>query len=121
VRGKPIRTRNGYSESLSELSVSIVDTGDGLRIVGELTDCNAHLLASALEPRVAQGGDLTLDLAELSYIDVAALHVVAEIAGRLEGRGRLLLKSPHPWVRRLIAIAGVEHLGSLEVVEGAAA
>jgi anti-anti-sigma factor len=102
---------------LGELSVSVVETSYGFRIVGELTESNADLLAAATENSVARGGELTLDLTGLSYLDAAALHVITEIGNRLDGRGRLILRCPDPWVRKVIGIAGLEQLGSVQVVE----
>jgi anti-anti-sigma factor len=114
VSGEPT---NGRPEGLGELSVSIVETPAGLRIVGELTEANAHVLAAAVEPAVVAGRELVLDLSETRYVDAAALHLLAGLAGRLEGRGRIVLKSPYPWVRKAIAIVGVEELANVEVVE----
>jgi anti-anti-sigma factor len=102
---------------LGESSLSVEETSYGFRIAGELTESNAYLLAAATEDSVARGGELILDLAGLSYLDAAALHLLTEIGNRLDGRGRLILRCPDPWVRKVIGIAGLEHLGSVQVVE----
>lgn len=112
-------TANGRDPRLSELAVSIVETDAGFQIVGELTEGNVHLLAAASEPFVAAGRGLTLDLTGLSYVDAAALHVIADIAARIDGGERVILKSPDPWVRKVIGVVGIDRLPNLDV-EGAA-
>jgi anti-anti-sigma factor len=111
-------TADGGPNGLSDLSVSIVETEEGFRIVGELTDANVHLLTAAAEPSLAAGRGLTLDLEELSFLDAAALHVIVDMASRLDGRGVVVLSSPHPWVRKVIGLVGVERLSNLAIVEG---
>jgi anti-anti-sigma factor len=88
----------------------------GLRLTGELDLSTTETLLKAVEEPLASGeGDLLLDLSDLTFMDSSGLRVVIGLASRLEGKGKLVLKSPGPMVLRLFELTGVTHLPNLEL------
>lgn len=82
-----------------------------VRLAGELDLGSAHLLRDALETvraRASAADMLVLDLAGVTFCDVAGLRVIEACALNLEATGRqLLLYRPSRSVLKLIAISGV--------------
>jgi anti-anti-sigma factor len=96
-----------------ELRIARIETTRGLRIAGDLSSESAHLLTAALAALAADdgaAGDLTLDLAELSFLDTIGLHVLARAADDLVGRGRVMLDSAEPWLRKVLLLSGIDAL-----------
>lgn len=89
----------------------------GLRLVGELDASNVTSLTEALEPDVAQGGELTLDLAGLAFMDSTGIQVLVRTAQELQGRGTLVLVSPGNLVRRILDLIPVRKLDNVRIVE----
>ncbi|GAC1370417.1 MAG: hypothetical protein NVSMB32_14840 [Actinomycetota bacterium] len=86
------------------------------RLAGERDVSSAAPLADLLAAQAASGGDLTLELAELTFIDSAGLHLLIRTAASLQGRGSLRLIEPGRSVARVIETMGLERLDNLEVV-----
>jgi anti-anti-sigma factor len=70
-------------------------------VAGELDISNVSTLADALEEEMGAGGDVTLDLRNVTFVDSAGLQLLFRAARRLEGRGRLILVGPQPRVQSL--------------------
>ena len=66
----------------------------GFSIRGEIDQSNRSVLAAALLDAVAQGGDVHLDMAEVSFVDVGTAALLVEVAQRLRPRGELLVHHP---------------------------
>src|SRR5438067_10353140 len=71
----------------------------GFRLVGEIDLSNVSTLSQALAREIEIGGDLTLDLAGLVFMDSTGIQVIIQTARQLEGRGRLILLEPGDLVR----------------------
>ena len=81
---------------------------------GELDLANADELRAVLADAAADG-ELHVDLAEVEFLDCAALGVIVEVANRVRSAGhRVTLHRPPGLVRRMIEIARLEEL--VEVV-----
>jgi len=89
------------------------------RLSGELDLLNADQLAERLEPDSMEQGDLILDLTDLAFIDSSGIRVLLRTADRLQGRGRLVLRSPSRQVQVVLSLVGLAKDGSGIVVEGA--
>src|SRR2546426_3610644 len=89
------------------------------RLAGELDLLNAQEVEAKLELDSRGQGDLVLDLSDLAFIDSSGIRVLIRTAERLEGRGRLILRSPNRQVQVVLSLVGVAHDGSGIVVEGA--
>lgn len=89
----------------------------GLRLVGDLCSGQIHHLAAALAGSAGGGGDFTLDLAGVGFMDSSGMQAIASAADDRLGRGRLVLDSPRPWVMKVLSLGFVEELPNVEVTE----
>lgn len=85
-----------------------------LRLVGEVDLSNAVALRKVLAGAIADG-DVTLDLAELSFIDVAGLRAIVQVAMSNIDRS-ICLCDPSPQVLALLGRCGWSHLLNLKVI-----
>jgi stage II sporulation protein AA (anti-sigma F factor antagonist) len=97
------------------LSVERTDDPRGFRLVGELDASNVGMLGDALQREVAMGGDLTLDLGGLAFMDSSGIQVLIKTAQDLSGHGRLILRSPGDLVRRILALIPMDKLENVEI------
>jgi anti-anti-sigma factor len=80
----------------------------GFRVVGELDMSSAQELNDALSA-MSGGGDLTLELSELEFIDSSGLDAIMQYAESLDGGGdNLILANPSAMTERVFEIAGFE-------------
>ena len=98
------------------LDIERTDRPRGFRLVGELDASNVTSLSEVLKPEIDRGGDLTLDLAGLAFMDSTGIQVLVRTAQGLEGRGNLVLVSPGNLVRRILELIPVQKLDNVEIV-----
>jgi len=99
------------------LTVERTDQPRGFRLIGELDASNVGMLSDALGREVGQGGDLTLDLGGLAFMDSSGIQVLIKTAQDLGTNGRLILKSPGDLVRRILSLIPMDKLTNVEVVD----
>jgi anti-anti-sigma factor len=97
------------------LEIARIDEPRGLRLSGEVDLSNADQLKSALEPEVERGGEITLDVAGLTFIGSAGVQALIRALLDLEGRGSIVLFDPRDSLRQLIGIMGLDRFPNLEV------
>ena len=97
------------------LDIEKTDAPRGFRLVGELDASNVTSLSEALQPEIDRGGDLTLDLAGLAFMDSTGIQVLVRTAQGLEGRGNLILVSPGTLVRRILELIPVQKLDNVRI------
>jgi anti-sigma B factor antagonist len=76
------------------------------RLVGELDLYSVDELSKGLKPKVAAGGDLRLDLSELTFLDSTGIRALLQLNAQLED-GSLILERPSPFARRVMGVVGV--------------
>ena len=86
-------------------------------LVGELDMLTSRDLLATLQPSIERSGDLTLDLADLRFIDSYGIRVLVMAARGLGGRGSLVLASPRGLVARVLEIVAIDQLANLRVVD----
>ena len=64
------------------------------------------------------GGQATLDISELTFIDSSGLHAIEEIARAQNGNGPLILTGASPTLARLLAITDLARHPGLEIRGG---
>jgi anti-anti-sigma factor len=101
-----------------ELRVSRTREPRGLRLSGEVDVSNVPVLARALATETAHGGDVTVDLAEVAFLDSTGLESLIRAARDLEGKGRLILVSPQGSVRRLFELVLLDQRSNVEIQNG---
>jgi len=98
------------------LDIERTEAPKGFRLIGELDASNVSSLSEALQPEIDRGGDLTLDLAGLAFMDSTGIQVLVRTAQGLEGRGNLILVSPGSLVRRILELIPVQKLDNVQIV-----
>ncbi len=99
------------------LKIEKTEDPRGFRLIGELDASNVESLSTAIEPEIQDGGDLTLDLAGLAFMDSTGIQVLVRTARGLEGRGDLILVSPGSLVKRILELIPVEKLENVSVID----
>lgn len=81
-----------------------------VHLVGELDVSTAPLLREGLLGVLAEGsGQITLDMAELAFIDSTGLSVLVGAFKRARQDGReVVLKNPRPPARKVLEISGLD-------------
>jgi len=87
------------------LVVTETEAPRGLRLVGELDLSTTRELARFLDPKLVEGGDVTLDVSSLTFMDSTGLQLLIRSAITLSGRGRVIVKSPANLVRSILDLA----------------
>ena len=98
------------------LQVERIDDPRGFRLIGELDASNVGMLSDALEREIARGGDITLDLGGLAFMDSSGIQVLIKTAQGLP-EGRLILKSPGDLVRRILTLIPMDKLANVEIID----
>ncbi|MFI7453148.1 STAS domain-containing protein [Nonomuraea sp. NPDC049714] len=94
-------------ETHGQAQVTHIPHPPGLRVTGEIDRSNRRLLADGLRWAARQGGqDIRLDLAGLTFIDVAGLRLILATAAALSPVRRLILDPAPSHVRELLARLG---------------
>ncbi|AVH60695.1 MULTISPECIES: STAS domain-containing protein [Streptomyces] len=95
------------------LWITRTDDPPGLRLEGEL-DATRHAdVSEALSSLVAEGSEVRLDLAGLSFIDLGALSMLTSFVESRGGGFRLILDNLSSEVGHLIETVGWERLPGL--------
>ena len=92
---------------------------DGLRLAGEIDALSAPYMRARIREHLDAGGDLLLDLAELTFLDVAAARTLAELADALAPDARLVLEGPPRALQRVLRLCGWDERPSLVLRESA--
>jgi anti-sigma B factor antagonist len=79
-----------------------------LRVTGSLDVPSAGSLHEVLDLLSREPGDITLDVAGVTYMDSGGLRAVIQACMDLGDRGEFLLLDPSDQVRRLLDTTGVE-------------
>jgi anti-anti-sigma factor len=102
------------------LNVARMNGVRGFRLTGEVDLSTIDALTEVMEPELAHGGDITLDMADVSFMDSTGLQVLINCAFALSGKGRIILRSPGNLVRSILALAiQTDKLPNLVVEDGA--
>jgi anti-anti-sigma factor len=88
----------------------------GFRLEGEFDLSNASSLAELLEASVEAGGDITLDLAGVAFMDSTAIQVLLRAGKAIEGTGRVILYRPGSLVSNVLKLIKADRLPGIDVV-----
>jgi anti-anti-sigma factor len=93
-------------------SFRIERTGDrSFKLIGELDLASFDTAMAALEPILAEDGDLEFELSELSFLDSSGIRVLIKCRAALDGRGTIVLRDASEHVTKILEIAGLADLG----------
>jgi anti-sigma B factor antagonist len=106
---------------MTEHAFRVEASSSGVRrvdLIGELDLAASPELSSVLDGYVAAGGDLTVDLSGVTFLDSTALSVLVRARTRLSSAGsRLIVSDPSPVVVRILHLAGLVGLFVVERAE----
>lgn len=85
------------------------------RLVGELDVATANQLIEHLQAAVRSGGDISLDLADLQFMDSSGIRALITLCQELDDRGRLVLRSPRGEVATALELIGAGNFPNLVI------
>jgi anti-anti-sigma factor len=98
----------------SPFDITAMTVPAGIRLRGEMDIATLPALELALEILVDNAADATVDLSELTFIDVCSLRALARVAIRLRRAGRCLrLRGTGTRTRRILCLLGWAELFEL--------
>lgn len=101
---------------MSVFEIFPLANGQGLRLAGELDLAAAPRLTEALlDFASADGGELHLDLTEVSFLDSSGLRVILALARSRGGTGSVVLLDPPAAIMRILEIAGIDEHPGIEI------
>jgi anti-anti-sigma factor len=103
--------------AMKSFEVEPMEDPRGLRLKGELDLAAIPDVDSPLRSLVEEGGDITLDVSELRFMDSSAVQLVIRAVQGLDRRGRVILDQPVATVRRLIEVMGLDRFENLVIRE----
>ena len=83
-----------------------IDRLNGLKVSGEIDRTTREIWQEALGGLVASGGDMHLDLAELTFIDVQGAWLLAQAARDLPAESRVFLHRSPYCLRSVLTLIG---------------
>lgn len=90
----------------------------GLRLDGEVDLANVEIVRQSLRAVAEDGAEVTVDVTDLAFIDVAGLRVVVEGAAELAAcDGHLLLVGTSRQLRRILRLCGWDTATGLRIGE----
>ena len=105
------------------LNLRIADEGGRrlIRLSGELDLANAASLETELDRVLGDGGgEIVVDLEELSFIDSTALGVLIAAQRRMHDDARLAIVCTHPQVLNVFEITGIDTAFKIHAARAAA-
>lgn len=98
-----------------QLTVEVVDDSAVAHatLVGELDLAECEYAWEVLEPLVQPDRDVVLDISGVTFVDSRGLSVLVRLLNAL-GESRLILQGPSPSIVRLLEIAGLRDLLTIE-------
>src|SRR2546430_16434896 len=103
--GREVPNAMGWGHVSDLLQVLPTSEPRTVRLIGELDASNAEEFLDTLLPQLQGGGDLVLNLADLSFVDSMGLRSLLRLPRVLENTGNLLLDNPQPPVTATIDLA----------------
>jgi anti-anti-sigma factor len=97
--------------------LEIIRTEDpfGLRLLGEIDMATAPMLQEALLVVLSEGGHVTVDMKDVTFIDSSGLKVIVACAAETASDEPLMIKDPSAIVRRALEVFGMEQIPGLRV------
>jgi anti-anti-sigma factor len=82
--------------------VGVAKGNPSISLTHEIDLASAGTVVSALEPLVAAGGPVTVDLSNLTFMDSTGIHVLLDAAAALGDRGCIILHGAQGSVARVL-------------------
>ena len=116
--GFSIELTGGLGRRVTEQAATFdqLTIGDDCVLIvgGELDAASAESFADAAYPHINTEQNLVFDLASASFMDSSGLKVLALVAAARTDCGGVLVRNPCPQIRRLLKVAGMSHVVTVE-------
>lgn len=89
----------------------------GFRLEGEIDLSNAATLSELLDPEVAAGGEVTVDLSGVAFMDSTAIQVLLKAGNQIHGRGSLILYHPGSLVSNVLRLIKADRVPGIRIME----
>jgi anti-anti-sigma factor len=89
----------------------------GLRLIGEIDMATAPMLQEALLVALTEGGSVTVDMKDVTFIDSSGLKVIVASAAETSSDQPLTVKDPSAVVRRALEVFGMEQIPHLRITD----
>jgi len=115
----PTRVRKraeGYARAVAgHLEVNVTRTAV-IALRGEIDMAGLGDLQSAIEPHLAPGQTVVLDLSDVTFADSTLLRVLTQARGKADlAGGALLVRNPSDQIRKVLSIGNLDDLVHAEV------
>ena len=91
--------------------VGVVAGNPVISLSREIDLASAGRVSAALEPLVAAGGPVTIDLSHVTFMDSTGIHILLDAAAALGDRGCIILHGAHGSAARVLELT---QLGTLK-------
>ena len=109
---RPTAHSISHVEDMGAVAAEIWADGRGATLAGELDLASYDKLSAVLEPLLDVDGDVSLDLADVTFVDSSAIRLFVRLQEARNGSDAALhLLHPQPHVARVLRVAGVSDLG----------
>lgn len=98
---------------MSEFIISPLESGNGIKVAGELDVATAPRLRDALADMASQR-ELVLDLSEVTFLDSCGLHSILALSEGRNGNGPVVIRASEV-VARLFQILALESHPGIEL------
>lgn len=97
--------------SETALPLTVTPNPNGLIVSGEIDASTVDLLAESLDPLPGDTGDISIDMADVIFIDSSGLRVLIQAHQKAEQADRrLVVVNPSSIVSRLFDVSGLNDL-----------
>ena len=101
---------------MESLVVTVESTKPGIvRLDGEIDMHTVPRLEEAFAEVLSAGGSVSVDMANVTFIDSSGLHFLASVASTLNGAGPLKLVNVPPRVLRVMGIVGMDAMPTIDL------
>jgi anti-anti-sigma factor len=101
---------------MEQLQILGTDDPHGVRLTGEIDMATAPALTEALLAAMAGGKTITIDMADVTFMDSSGLQAILTAAAEATTEDPLVVKDPSAAVLRVMELVGVEQMPQIQIV-----
>jgi anti-sigma B factor antagonist len=101
---------------MEQLQILGTDDPYGVRLTGEIDMATAPALTEALLAAMAGGKTITIDMADVTFMDSSGLQAILTAAAEATTEDPLVVKDPSAAVLRVMELVGVEQMPQIQIV-----
>jgi anti-anti-sigma factor len=102
---------------MEQLQILVTDDPHGVRLTGEIDMATAPALTEALLTAMAGAKTITIDMADVTFMDSSGLQAILAAAAEATTEDPLVVKDPSAAVLRVMELVGVQQMPQIRIVE----